>query len=123
MYYYVNHQAINEFLKPIEVENDPVIRIQLIDNLQEELINRLVIHAARTFFELKNKGWSTGQIAEQSGYSERKVKELIRWHAEQTDQHNPLSRHRASSVVDISYLVARKSVGSASPQTPTQEQP
>lgn len=108
MYYYVNHQAINETFKPIEIETDPQVRLELINNIERELADRLLAEYERTCFELKQRNWSTGQISEAFGISERKVKMFIRWYAERTDQWNPLKRRQATNVIDISHLVARK---------------
>jgi hypothetical protein len=118
MYYYVNHQAINESFKPLEVETDPIVRLELINSIQPEIVERLVNQIGLTAYELKLKDWSTGQIAEAFGLSERKIKALIRLHAKRTNSHNPLARYEALNVVDISHLV-QKGVGSASLQNPT----
>lgn len=108
MYYYVNHQAINETFKPIEIETDPQVRLELINNIEKELADRLLAEYERTCFELKQRNWSTGQIADGFNISERKVKMFIRWYAERTNQWNPLKRREATNVIDISHLVARK---------------
>lgn len=108
MYYYVNHQAINETFKPIEVETDPQVRLELINNIERELADRLLAEYERTCFELKKRNWSTGQISEAFSISERKVKMFIRWYAERTNQWNPLHRRKATNVIDISHLVARR---------------
>lgn len=110
MYYYVNHQAINEFFKPIEIETDPRVRIELITNVELEVIPRLVDQIALTCYELKLIDWSTGQIAEAFNLSERKVKALIRYHAMKTNSHNPLTRHEALNIIDISHLVAKSNL-------------
>jgi len=122
MYYYVNHQAINEFFNPLEVETNPSLKLEMINNLQEEVIDRLVNHIAETCYQLKLAQWSTGQICEAFNLSERKVKKLIRYHSDKTKNHNPLSRHKALNFVDISHFVEKKSVGPASPPAPTQDQ-
>lgn len=119
MYHYVNHQSINDLFKPLEVETDPRVKLDLIKGIKSEVIDRLVNQIAATCFELKLIGWSTGQIAEAFDISERKVKSLIRYYADKTNTHNPLSRHRASDIVDISYLVSKSGVGLASPPNPT----
>lgn len=108
MYYYVNHQAINETFKPIEVETDPQVRLELINNIERELADRLLAEYERTCFELKKRDWSTGQISEAFSISERKVKMFIRWYAERTNQWNPLQRRKATNIIDISHLVARR---------------
>jgi hypothetical protein len=123
MYYYVNHQAIHEIMRPIEVETDPQVRLEIMANVRQDLEERLFDQYAKTCYELKLKGWSTGQIAELSGLSERKVKVLIRFHADSIGEHNPLGRHRATNVIDISHLVGKGSVGLASPPSPTLVQP
>lgn len=109
MYHYVNHQAINEFFKPMEIETDPQVRLELITHLQPEIIDRFVNQIAFTCYELKQTGskWSTGQIAEAFGLSERKVKALIRFYAKKTNSHNPLQRYEVSNIVDISHLVSK----------------
>jgi hypothetical protein len=107
MYHYVNHQAINEFFKPMEVETDPKVRLELITHLQPEVIDRLVTQIALTCYELKLIDWSTGQIAEAFGLSERRVKALIRFYSKKSNSHNPLERYQASNIVDISHLVAK----------------
>lgn len=123
MYYYVNHQAINEIMKPIEVENDPRVRLQIIKNVHMDIEERLLDQVALTCYQLKIADWSTGQIAEAFDLSERKVKALIKFHADSIGEHNPLMRHKASNIIDISHLVGKKSVGLASPPGPTQDQP
>jgi hypothetical protein len=107
MYYYVNHQAMNEVFKPIEVETDPQVRIELIDTIESEFANRITMEYERTCYELKQKNWSTGQIAEALSISERKVKMLIRWYSERTGEWNPLQRRPLVNVIDISHLVAK----------------
>jgi FixJ family two-component response regulator len=118
MYYYVNHQAMGEVFKPIEVETDPRVRVELIRNIETEFANRIISEYERTCHQLKIAGWSTGQIAEAMDISERKVKTFIRWHSETSGEWNPLQRRQLANVVDISHLVARKSAGQASPPGP-----
>jgi hypothetical protein len=119
MYHYVNHQSINDLFKPLEVETDPRARLNLIKGIKSEVIDKLVNQIAITCFELKVMGWSTGQIAEAFDISERKVKALIKYHSDKTSSHNPLVRHKASDIVDISYLVTKSGVELASPPSPT----
>lgn len=123
MYYYVNHQAINETFVPMEREPDPLVRIDIIKNIQRDLEERLFDQVAKTAYELKVKGWSTGQIAEALDLSERKIKVLIGFHADSIGEHNPLIRHRATNVIDISHLVRKGSAGLASPPSPALPQP
>lgn len=119
MYHYVNHQSINDLFKPLEVETDPRARLDLIKGMKSEIIEKLVNQIAITCFELKVMGWSTGQVAEAFDISERKVKALIKYHSDKTNSHNPLVRHKASDIVDISYLVTKRGVELASPPSPT----
>ena len=83
--------------------------MELINSLKKEVIDRLVNQIALTCYELKLIDWSTGQIADALGLSERKVKALIRSHAAQTKSHNPLMRYQALNIVDISHLVSKDS--------------
>ena len=116
MWSYVNHQAMNEIFVPLEVETDPAVRATLIDSIESEFASRILKEYERTCYQLKIKGWSTGQIADELGVSERKVKTFIRLHAERIGEHNPLARREpATNVIDITHLVQRSRHPAASP--------
>lgn len=108
MWSYVNHHAMSEIFRPLELEPDPAVRATLLENIETEFANRLLNEYERATFDLKKLGWNTGQIAEALSISERKVKTLIRLHAENTGQFNPLAkRGPAENVIDITHLVRR----------------
>jgi hypothetical protein len=104
---YVNQQAMSEVFLPVQTEVDPLDRLTLIQTVENEFANLIIEQYQRTAFELKTKGWSTGQISELFNISERKIKLFIRWHSEHTGEWNPLRRRTAVDVIDISHLVSR----------------
>lgn len=106
---YVNQQATSEAFFPVQDEDDPLARIELIKRIENEFANLLIEQYQRTAFELKLKHWSTGQISELFGISERKIRLFIRWHSEHTGEWNPLQRRTGANVIDISHLVSRRS--------------
>jgi hypothetical protein len=108
MWSYVNHQAMNEIFMPLEAETDPIVRSNLIESIETEFGTRILKEYEKTAFELKKSGWSTGQIAESMGISERKVKKFIALYAERKGELNPLIRHQPDGVViDITHLIQR----------------
>lgn len=122
MYSYVNHQAMRDVFRPLEVETDPAVRGELILSIEVEYANSMIEQYERTCYELKDKGWNTGQIADALSMSERKVKTFISDYAKRTGEWNPLRRRVTGNVIDISHLVrrAKKSgAGLASPPDPT----
>jgi hypothetical protein len=116
MWSYVNHQAMSEIFLPLEAETDPVVRANILESVETEFATRIIREYERTTFELKQKGWNTGQISEALGISERKVKLFIRSHADNTGQWNPLARRTThGSVIDITHLVQRSRRPAKSP--------
>ena len=105
---YVNQQAMSEVFFPIQDEDDPLVRIELIKRIENEFANLLIEQYQRTAFELKVAQWSTGQISELFNISERKIRLFIKWHSEHTGDWNPLRRRQATNVIDISHLVSRR---------------
>ena len=74
MYYYVNHQAINDLFAPVEMEKNPLGRAEVLLNVSDEFTNRLLKEYEQTAWELKHKlQWNTGQISDLLNISERKV--------------------------------------------------
>lgn len=118
MYYYVNHQAINDLFAPVDMETSPEGRAEVLLNVSDEFTNRLLKEYEQTAWELKHKTkWNTGQIADLLNISERKVKMLIRWYSERTGEWNPLARRRAQNVVDISEFVRQRASGKSRPRS------
>jgi len=108
MWSYVNHQAMNEVFMPLEIEIDANVRAELIKTIETEFATRILKEYERTCFELKKRGWNTGQIAEALNVSERKIKSFIRSHAQRSGEPNPLERYRPEgNVIDITHLVRR----------------
>jgi hypothetical protein len=118
MFHYVNHQAITELFAQATAETDPKIRAKLLDTIQVEFIESIVEQMERTAYELKLENWNTGQIADELGTSERKVKTLIGWYAARTGEWNPLVRRQADNVIDISDLVQKKKNGAEKASPP-----
>ena len=108
MYHYVNHQAMREVFAPIVAETDPQVRADLMEKIHDEFANFLIEQIERTCWELKQKQWNTGQIADTLGISERKVKMFIRWYSDRTGEWNPLARPKPAEVIDISDLVRKR---------------
>jgi len=108
MWSYVNHQAMNEIFMPLEAETDPQVRATLIESIETEFATRILREYERTSFDLKKKRWTTGQIAEFMGVSERKIKQFIYLHSERSGESNPLRRETPEGkVIDITHLVRR----------------
>ena len=50
---YVNHQAMNDLFRPLEVEPNPIQRVSQIDTLYSEIAAKLEAQVSRTAYELK----------------------------------------------------------------------
>jgi hypothetical protein len=107
---YVNHQAVRDAFRPIEVEQDPVVRSELMKALLSELCRDIFFQYSKAAFELKKrKNWNTGQIAEFLNVSERHAKRLIREYCNSSGEWNPLQRRAESyDFTDITALVRVK---------------
>ncbi len=106
---YVNRDAIKDSILPMEVETDPLLRIDILKETIADFHDRVSEQVRRTCLELKvEKNWSTGQIAEATGLSERMVKRMITKRAEETSQWNPLRHRGIGPYIDISDLVRRE---------------
>lgn len=110
MFTYVNHQAMHDLFRPLEVEPNPIQRVSQIDTLYSEIAAKLEAQVSRTAYELKTReNWSTGQISEAMNISERMVKRFITDYAADNGKHNPLKRRQpAGQVIDITRLVNRR---------------
>lgn len=106
---YVNQHAMGAVFLAIQNEDNPLTRIELIKQVENEFADLLILQYQRTAFELKTKQWNTGQISELFAISERKIKLFIKWHAQHAQVWNPLQRRGAENVIDISFLVSRRS--------------
>jgi hypothetical protein len=107
---YVNHQAIGESFLPLELEDDPVRRSDLIGKITSEFTTRLADHLGRTAFELCAAGWTLSQTADELGQSVNVTRRLIADHARKTKKVSPLRSQRVTEAVDISRLVRAEAV-------------
>ena len=105
---YVNHQAMGDLFRPIEHEPNPIQRAMSLKTLVNELASHVYDLAKATCYDLKASGWSTGQIADEIGLSERAVKRVISEYAEDKGIRNPLKQvYGFPKEIDVSYLVSR----------------
>ena len=103
---YVNRNAVDDLLAPVEAEHDPVARIDMARIIVNDFHRLITEQYERTAYELKrHRQWNTGQIAELMGISERHVKRMLRDYSKRTGIHNPLQRFQQGDYQDISELV------------------
>ena len=90
---YVNRNAVDELVAPIEAEHDPIARVGMARIVIADFYRLVSEQYQRTAYELKKtRKWNTGQIAELMGISERNVKRLMRDYSARTGNRNPLHR-------------------------------
>lgn len=117
---YVNHQAMGDLFRPLEHESNPVLRVQQLTSLMDEMAEHLHTHLTKTCYDLKVQGWSTGAISDEVGVSERMVKRLITAHSQEKKVRNPLLAMRGCDVeVDITQLVNRAVAARQKPEDTT----
>ena len=104
---YVNQHAIGEAFQEVDAELNPVARAEMLTTIQQDFLNRLINHYERLAYELKTQGWVTGQIADLTGFSERRIKKMLRDYSERTGVWNPLMHRSGEGAIDISHLVTR----------------
>ena len=105
---YVNHHAMREVFQSLEFQPDPVRRSEMMHGIQDDFAEHLLAMLERTAFELKERGWSLEQIADELHVPISRVKPLIRDYAKRTNRVPPLrDKSSLGTVVDIRSLVRR----------------
>jgi AraC-like DNA-binding protein len=105
---YVNHHAIVELFEVVDADTNPVSRADLLERIEIEFVERLLHAYERTAWELKQQQWNLGQISQELGFSERRVKRMIYDFTHRTGAWNPLARRVSVGAIDIRHLVDRR---------------
>lgn len=105
---YVNQDAIADSFAEVDAELNPLVRAEMLKTIQEDFLNRIINHYERLAYELKMDGWVTGQIADLTGLSERRIKRMLSDYANRTGVWNPLMHRSGEGAIDISNLVMKQ---------------